>query len=545
MLRFQVLLSCIMTLCLATLHAQPPSRAEVLRGALRQERDCYDVTYYDLQITPDMETKSIAGECAIHFNALFDFQSMQIDLFDNMLVDEITLNDQEVTFTRDFNAVFIKSPVTVAKGRKGIVTVKYHGIPTEAKNAPWDGGFIWKKDSNGKPWVGVACQGTGASLWWPCKDHQSDEPDSMRIACTVPSDLRFVSNGNETSTTILPDGKIAFEWKVSYPINNYNVTLNIGDYVHLQDVFVSEDGDSLDLDYYVLRENQEKAKLHFEQVKPMLSCYEKYLGKYPFYRDGYALVETPYLGMEHQGAIAYGNKYKKGYSGMDRSGQMLPFDYIIIHETGHEWWGNSVTSADIADMWIHESFCTYSEAIYVECLYGYDTAMTYVNALKSTVANTKPMIGTFGLNREGHSDMYVKGMLFLNTLRHVVNNDDLWWPMIKNMSDTTFKYRITNYEEVVSFFNEKTKLNLTSLFEQYVKNAGLPVLEYSIKSSRKKVCFKYRWNANVTDFNMPVELKVGQEKIRLTPSGKWQKTQFSVPPEFEEQHFYYRRKQIE
>jgi aminopeptidase N len=313
----------------------------------------------------------------------------------------------------------------------------------------------------------------------------------------------------------------------------------------LQDVFVSEDGDSLDLDYYVLRENQEKAKLHFEQVKPMLSCYEKYLGKYPFYRDGYALVETPYLGMEHQGAIAYGNKYKKGYSGMDRSGQMLPFDYIIIHETGHEWWGNSVTSADIADMWIHESFCTYSEAIYVECLYGYDTAMTYVNALKSTVANTKPMIGTFGLNREGHSDMYVKGMLFLNTLRHVVNNDDLWWPMIKNMSDTTFKYRITNYEEVVSFFNEKTKLNLTSLFEQYVKNAGLPVLEYSIKSSRKKVCFKYRWNANVTDFNMPVELKVGQEKIRLMPSGKWQKTQFSVPPEFEEQHFYYRRKQIE
>ncbi len=530
---------------MSTLQAQPPSRAEVLRGGLRPERDCYDVHYYDLSLNVDIDNKSIAGVCVIHFKALKNFQSMQIDLFANMEIDAMRLNDEEVSFSRDFDAVFILSKKTIPAGSYGKLIVNYHGKPIEAKNAPWDGGFVWKKDSAGKPWVGVACQGTGASLWWPCKDQQSDEPDSMRVACTVPNGLRFVSNGKETAVVPLPDGKSTYEWKVSYPINNYNVTLNIGDYVHWHDVHLCADNDSLDLDYYVLRENFDKAKSHFEQVKPMLSCYETYLGKYPFQRDGYALVETAYLGMEHQGAIAYGNKYKTGYSGMDRSGQKLSFDYIIIHETGHEWWGNSVTSADIADMWIHESFCTYSEAIYVECMHGYDTAMTYVNALKNTVVNSKPMIGTYGLNREGHYDMYVKGMLFLNTLRHVVNNDELWWPMIKNMSDTTFKYRITNYDEVVSFFNEKTGQNLSPIFDQYVRNAGLPVLEYSIKKSKKKMCLKYRWNTNVAQFNMPVEISSDKKRTRLFPTSEWQNIQLTGQPEFDDQHFYYSRKKIE
>jgi aminopeptidase N len=525
-------------------YSQNATRAEVLRGGLRPERDCYDVFFYDLEVQPDLESKSISGVCKIHFAALTDFEKMQADLFANMQIDSIRLNGADVSWTRDFDAVFIATGQKITKDSRGVLTVVYHGKPLEAKNPPWDGGFIWKKDASGKPWVGVACQGTGASLWWPCKDHQSDEPDSMRIACIVPSDLRFVSNGNESQVTVLPDGKTRYEWKVSYPINNYNVTLNIGDYVHLHDVHYSSDGDSLDLDYYVLRENAERSLRHFEQVKPMLSCYERFLGKYPFYRDGYALVETAYLGMEHQGAIAYGNKFKTGYSGMDRSGMKLPFDYIIIHETGHEWWGNSVTSADIADMWIHESFCTYSEAIYVECLYGYDTAMTYVNALRSTVSNSKPMIGTYGLNREGHSDMYVKGMLFLNTLRHVIANDDIWWPMIKNMSDTTFKYQITDYDQVTGFFCEKTGMPLTPLFEQYVKKPGLPALEYSITSKRNKVCMKYRWRTDVQGFEMPVELTHGGEKVRITPTDRWQTVVLKGAPVFDDRKFYYKRTEV-
>jgi aminopeptidase N len=525
--------------------AQPPSRSEVLRGGLRPERECYDVIFYELIVEPNIDARSLAGTCQIHFIAKSDFESMQIDLFANMQIDSIVLNGRQVSWRRDFDAVFISTGEKLQNGTPGILTVSYHGKPLEARNAPWDGGFVWKKDAAGKPWVGVACQGTGASLWWPCKDHLSDEPDSMRISCVLPADLVCISNGKQLPPVSLQSGKTIYTWHVSYPINNYNVTLNIGDYAHINDHYISQDGDSLSLDYYVLKENYEKAKQHFKQVKPMLHCYEKFLGKYPFYRDGYALVETPYLGMEHQGAIAYGNNYKTGYAGMDRSGQQLPFDYIIIHETAHEWWGNSVSAADIADMWIHESFCTYSEAIYVECMHGYDTAMTYVNAMRSAVGNNKPIYGTFGLNREGHSDMYLKGMLFLNTLRHVIHDDSKWWPMIKNLSDTTFKMRITDYDEVVDFFSRETKQNLRPLFEQYVKHAQLPLLEYSLKPIRNGVCMKYRWNTQAVGFEMPIEMLDDKEIIRILPAKKWQSINLSAAPEFDDKRFYYRRKQIE
>lgn len=526
-------------------RAQPPSRADVLRGGLRPERECYDVHFYDLRVEPSIDDKSITGTCKIYFNALSDFDRMQIDLFANMQIDNILLNGNDVSWTRDFDAVFISIGNKILKGSAGVLTVNYHGIPQEARNAPWDGGFVWKKDSAGKPWVGVACQGTGASLWWPCKDHLSDEPDSMRISCILPPDLVCVANGREIARESLQSGKTMFTWYVSYPINNYNVSINIGQYAHIHDNYISEDGDSLSLDYYVLKENYDKASEHFKQVKPMLSCYEKFLGKYPFYKDGYALVETPYLGMEHQGAIAYGNNYKTGYNGMDRSGNRLTFDYIIIHETGHEWWGNSVSAADIADMWIHESFCTYSEAIYVECMHGYDTAMTYVNAMRSAVGNNKPIYGTFGLNREGHSDMYLKGMLFLNTLRHVIQDDDKWWPMIKNISDTTFKMRVTDYREIVEYFNSKTGMDLKPVFEQYVKNAHLPTLEYSLKPLKNGISMKYRWNAQAANFAMPVEIADDKEVIRISPTSKWQTINLSAVPEFDDKRFYYRRKQIE
>jgi aminopeptidase N len=281
----------------------------------------------------------------------------------------------------------------------------------------------------------------------------------------------------------------------------------------------------------VIRGNEEKASKHFTQVKPMLACYETFLGKYPFPLDGYALVQTPYLGMEHQGAIAYGNKFRSGYLGSDRSGQKLDFDYIIIHETGHEWWGNSVTAGDIADMWIHESFCTYSEAIYVECLHGYDTAMTYVNALKKTVQNSTSIMGIYGVNHEGHYDMYVKGMLFLNTLRHVVNNDELWWNTIKSMSDTVFRHSVTNYDEVVDYFEAKTKLQLRPLFEQYVKHSEIPMLEYSVKRKKKYTLLRARWNVQSNNFSMPVHAWSDGKRLRFDVSQNW--TKINLPPSFE------------
>ncbi len=481
------------------------TRTDSLRGGLRHERTCYDVVYYDLSVKIDTAERTITGSNRILFNVVRDFRELQIDLFENMKIINITSGSKELKYRREFNAVFVEMPSVMEEGTSGEITVNYFGKPIEAKRPPWDGGFTWSRDDNGKMWIGVSCEGMGASSWWPCKDYLGDEPDSMAIRCTVPRGMRVVANGNEQAMTRETDGTVTYNWFVSYPINNYNITLNIGDYVEWHDEYTAADESILSLDYYVLSYNLDKAKKQFTQVKPMLACYEKYLGKYPFWNDGYALVETPYLGMEHQGAIAYGNKFKTGYAGIDFSRIGLDFDYIIIHETGHEWWGNSVSCKDIADMWIHEGFCTYSEAIYVECMHGYETAMKYVNAKKPTVGNKHPIVGVYDVNEEGDGDMYNKGMLFLNTLRHVTNDDSLWWKTIKCMSDTAFKRQNIDYNDVVNFFSDKLKRNLRPVFEQYLKNSSIPVFEYSLKKVKgKDYELKYRWNADASGFALPV-----------------------------------------
>jgi aminopeptidase N len=526
-----------------SIFAQPIfNRADTLRGTLSELRSCYDVKHYDLFLRIDTTTQSIKGRNMISFTATVDFQNMQVDLFRNMVVAKITFENQPVSFTREFDALLLKLPRTINKGEKSQLEIEYFGAPRIAKNPPWDGGFTWTTSENNQPWIAVSCQGIGASLWWPCKDHLTDEPDSMDIHCQVPPGLVCISNGQDRGITYDEQGIKTFNWHVSYPINNYNVSINVGDYIHMHDVYKDESGDTLSLDYYVIRGNEKKATKHFTQVKPMLACYEKFLGKYPFPKDGYALVQTPYLGMEHQGAIAYGNKFRTGYLGSDRSGQQLDFDYIIIHETGHEWWGNSVTAGDIADMWIHEGFCTYSEAIYVECMHGYDTAMTYVNALKNTVQNNTSMMGIYGVNHEGHYDMYVKGMLFLNTLRHVVNNDELWWSTIKTMSDTVFKHSITNYDLVVDFFEKSTKMELKPIFDQYVKRSALPVLEYSAKKQRHSTTLRMRWITPVENFRMPITLLADGHKLRVEVGSNWAKITLPSSYEFDERTGYYKLK---
>lgn len=500
------------------------TRVDSLRGSMNEYRSCYDVTFYDLNVYIDTLDKTITGSNRIVFNATSDFNTMQIDLFEGMNIINVTMGGKQLNYKREFNAVFVQMPAKVEEGTVGEIEVSYQGKPTIARRAPWDGGFSWSRDKNGNQWIGVSCEGIGASLWWPCKDYLGDEPDSMAISCTTPSNLRCISNGIQLFDRRNDNGTRTTKWFVSYPINNYNVTLNIGDYVQIHDEYEAADGDVLSLDYYVISGNESIAKKHFTQVKPMLKCYEKYLGKYPFWKDGYALVETPYLGMEHQSAIAYGNRFQAGYAGSDYSRIGLDFDYIIIHETGHEWWGNSVSCNDIADMWIHEGFCTYTEAIYVECMYGYKTALDYINAKKPSVNNEKPVVGVYGVNEEGDGDMYNKGMLFLNTVRHIINDDNLWWSLIKNMSDTTFKMRNVGYNEVVGFFNSKTQRNLSQIFEQYLKHPQIPVLEYELKKiKRNEYEFRFRWSDVITNFQMPVFVSVakgGSSQIEV--SDKWQ-----------------------
>jgi aminopeptidase N len=514
--------------CLERTSAQPRSprpvtRADTLRGMLTPLRTCYDVTFYHLDVRVDPEKRFVSGSNATTFRVVEPFLRMQIDLYENMRIKGVTLDDEAAPLKveREFNAVFIDIGRRLELGTVHTVTVEYEGQPQVAMNPPWGGGFTWEKDKVGNPWVVVTCQGAGASLWWPNKDHQSDEPDSMLISIAVPPGLEDVSNGRLRAKTAMPDGWTRYDWFVSYPINNYNVTVNIGRFSHFSDVYTSG-RDTLDLDYYVMPENLEKATVHFQQVKPMLGCFEKYFGKFPFWHDGYKLIECPHTGMEHQTAVAYGNWYIQGYRGRASSSVGLKFDFIIIHESSHEYWGNSVTAKDVADMWIHESFGAYTEALYVECLYGREESLRYINAKKQNVGNQTPIIGQYNVNRPGSGDMYDKGQLVLNTLRSVLGNDSLWFAIIKGLAET-FKYRSVTAEDVIAFINTAAGKDLTYFFDQYLRNAKAPQLQISLTRKGDKVTARYRWNADVEGFRMPVKVTTGRERWGLIePTTTWQ-----------------------
>tara|TARA_B110000977_G_scaffold22703_2_gene27374 strand:- start:22635 stop:24272 length:1638 start_codon:yes stop_codon:yes gene_type:complete len=506
----------------SSLVAQEFGRSDSLRGYLSPLRSCYDVTYYHLDINVDPEEKFIKGYTEIHFNALESFQIFQIDLFENMNISQIIYKEKELDFTREFNAVFVDFKDTIELNTQAFITVFYDGYPREAINAPWDGGFSWKKDKNDKDWIGVSCQGLGASSWWPNKDHQSDEPDSMLISCQIPYGLTCVSNGNLRLHDLRKSTMHfnTFHWFVSYPINNYDVSVNIGDYVHFGDKFISQ-SDTLSLDYYVLSYNEDKARKQFEQVKPMLRCFEEYLGPYPFFNDGYALIETPYLGMEHQSGIAYGNDYKPGYKGNTDFIAGLDFDYIIIHETGHEWWGNSITANDISDMWIQETFCTYSEVLYVECIYGYDAMIKYVKNQMSMARNARPIVGVPDVHSKGSSDMYAKGSAVMHTVRSLVENDSLWFDLIKTMTNH-FKYQTIDGRDVLNYINQKSGKNFDNIFQQYLYNSKLPVFEYYFTGFGRNKKLNYRWKA-IESFNMPIKVRLDGNFYKwVYPTSEWQ-----------------------
>lgn len=506
---------------LQTLSAQNFTRKDSLHGGLRFERTCFDVLRYDLNITINPDEKSIVGFNDITFKVVESTSKIQLDLFENMKIDSILHNNQKLEYVREFNAVFVQFPNQLEQNSTQILRFYYSGKPKIALAAPWDGGFVFKKDRQGNPFIGVAVQGTGASLWYPVKDTQTDEPDlGATIKVAVPNGLMNVSNGRFKGSTDLKNGYTRWDWEVKNPINTYNITINIADYVHIH-----ENHKGLDLDYYVLRENEALAKEHFEEVKPMMDCFQSKFGAYPFKEDGYKLVETSYLGMEHQSAVAYGNKYLKGYLGGDLSGTGigLLFDYITIHESGHEWFGNSITSSDIADMWIHEGFTQYTEIVFVECQFGYEKAMEYAHGLKKNVSNDEPIIGPCCVNHKGSNDMYPKGALLLNTLRHVINDDDKWWKMILKYSET-FRHKIIDTEKVISFFNAESGMNLTPIFTQYLKYTEIPTLGLQIKKGK----LHYIWSADVADFKMPIDLIINGKKIRIEPTTNWTKSNIKL-----------------
>lgn len=494
--------------------AQTYTHSDSLKGGSRPERDVFDVNYYNIDLNVDVPKKYINGYVDIYFSILLSglVEEIQIDLYKNLKITSIQDNLQnELKYRRDENAVFVKLTPALLSNPKPMIRVIYEGNPTISTNAPWEPGFEFTRDRKGRPWVSVACQGSGASIWWPCKDTQADKADSVQIKITTQSDLTVVSNGNKRNEKTMADKK-STTWFVSYPINNYNISISIGNYVNFSEKYNGVET-TYDLDYYVLDYNLEKAKKHFKQVVPMLNAFEKKLGPYPFPKDGFALIETPFLGMEHQSGIAYGNDFKPGYDGMERSGLPLGFDFVIVHEAGHEYWGNSINTADIADMWVHEGFCTYSEALYVEELYGADTALLYCNAWKDIVQNDYPILGDYGVHKEGSVDMYNKGALMLHTLRWLVQDDKKWYATILGLQKD-FRFKIVTGKQVIQYMNEKLGKDYTFLFDAYLKNASPPVLQYEMIEKGKDLEVKIHFSNVDKDFYLPISIVTGKNKCK-------------------------------
>ena len=485
-------------------------RADTLRGTYGPYRSNNDLLAYDLDLRVDPEARAIAGSNRITLRMLEDATRIQLDLFAQLAIEQVLLEGEELTYTREGNAFFVDFPRTQAAGDTVAIDVHYAGAWGEGGRSR---GISFRSDSLGNPWITTSCEGIGASSWWPNKDQMPDEPERVTMAVTVPSELMDVSNGRFLGAEDLGDGTMKYRWEIHNPINNYSVSLNIGKYEHFSDTL----GD-LSLDFYALPYHLEDARRQFTQAKPMLECYSRHFGDYPFPEDGYKLIEVPYAGMEHQSAVTYGNRFANGYGERDWTGVGISprFDFIIIHESAHEWFGNSVTANDFSDAWIHEGFGTYMEGVYVECQWGYEDAITYLNGYQAKVRNVEPIIGPVGVNHWPTQDMYFKGALFLNTLRHVVDNDETWWALLRDYAEH-FRHQDIWTTDVISFFNAHTDRDLRPLFQQYLYFWELPVLELEFGAD----AVRYRWRADVEDFDMPVKVRAGGTLQTLHPTTDW------------------------
>ncbi|MTI31955.1 M1 family metallopeptidase [Xanthovirga aplysinae] len=485
-------------------------RVDSLRGTYGPYRANNDLLYYDLQVKVDVEKKFISGRNQVSFKMLKEDDKIQLDLYKNLNIDKILLGKDVLTYKRDENAVFINFPEKLKKGEVYEVDFFYSGYP---KASGRFGGLVFDTDSLGNPWIYTATQDVGSSIWWPSKDQQPDEVDSMRIRIAVPKGLTDVSNGRFVGKTELEDGYTEFEWKVHYPINNYSVSMNVAKYTHFSDQM-----GEVTMDYYVLPYHLEQAKLQFNQSRKMLESFQKHFGDYPFLKDGFKLIEVPYSGMEHQSAITYGNYFKNGYLGRDWTGVGVStkFDFIIIHESAHEWFGNSITARDVSDAWIHEGWGTYAEAVFVEDQFGYEDGLKYINGYKSLIRNSAPIITPSGVYAWPSNDMYFKGALFLNTLRNVVDNDEQWWKFVREYCEH-FKHKDIFVTDVLNYFNSKFDRDFKPLFDQYLYHSSLPILQLKFKNGG----YEYRWKADVAAFDMPVKVKIGGIMETLQPSVDW------------------------
>ncbi|MBL0056834.1 MAG: M1 family metallopeptidase [Chitinophagaceae bacterium] len=522
----------------------PLTHADTLRGTYGPSRDWWDVLKYNLHVKFNIADSTISGYNHLQFKVLKKGSTLQIDLQEPMILDSVigyaiggqsTYNGAKLKFNKDGNAYFISNMESYKPQTINYLTIYYHGKPRIARRPPWDGGLIWKKDKNNNPWVSIACQGLGASVWYPCKDHQQDEPDSAEMHITIPDSLFCVGNGRFRGMISKPDGTAVYDWAVVNPINSYNLIPYIGKYVHFGETYNGEKG-KLDMDYWVLDTDLEKAKEQFKDAPRMMKAFEHWFGPYPFYEDGYKLVEAPHLGMEHQSAVAYGNGFKNGYLGRDLSGSGwgLKWDFIIVHESGHEWFANNITSKDIADMWVHEGFTNYSETLFTDYWFGTQAGNEYCIGTRKGISNDIPIIGIYNVNKQGSGDMYPKSGNMLHAIRQVINNDEKFRQILRGLNKTFYHQTVTT-KQVEDYISKQSKIDFSKVFDQYLRTTQIPVLEYKVDGYK----LSYRYDSCVKGFNLPLKIKFKTEQW-IKPTTEWKTlnlypegdNSFSVDPNF-------------
>ncbi|MCH2179657.1 MAG: M1 family metallopeptidase [Mariniblastus sp.] len=519
-------LICFLALGFSTAGAQQDnfSKQDRLRGSITPERGWWDLQHYSLSVNVSPETKSIRGANIIRFKVVERSGRMQIDLQEPLKITKIfhqsesTKGDSypELSFEREGNVYWVECPTDLEPGSIHSIRVDYQGVPVESENPPWSGGLTWQQDEKGNPFIATSCQGIGASIWWPCKDHGYDEPDQgMDIKITVPQKLTAVANGRlEKTTQDQKAGTRTFHWRVVNPINNYGVNMNIGNYVNFSEKYHGEHGE-LDVDYWVLDHQRADAERQFREAPRTLEAFEHWFGKYPFYEDSYKLVVVPYLGMEHQSSVTYGNGFQNGYRGRDLSGTGvgMKFDFIIVHESGHEWFGNNISMRDAADMWIHESFTNYSENLFVEYHFSKPEAEDYVIGCRKLIRNNAPIIGVYDVNNSGSGDMYYKGGNMLHTLRHVIHDDTKWREILRGLNQR-FRHQTVGTQQVEDYISEQAGMDLQLYFDQYLRSIKIPTLKY--KTDGKQVT--YQFENVVGGFSVPVRVQVNGQTLTLKPT---------------------------
>ena len=513
------------------------SKQDTLRGSITRERIWWNLLHYNLDFKVDPASKSIEGSNIIRYKVLSENQLMQIDLQPPMKITSVLQNNKYLEYIRDGNVYYITLKRVQEVGDENKIKIEFKGAPKVSNNPPWDDGFTWSKDKNENDFIATSCQGGGASIWWPCKDHMYDEPDEgIELSITAPKHLMGVANGRLINTKENSDNTKTHTWEVLNPINNYGVNINIGDYVHFSEKYEGKKG-KLDCDYYVLSYNLEKAKKQFADATRTLEAFEHWFGPYPFYEDSFKLVEVPYLGMEHQSSVTYGNGYQNGYRGRDLSGTGwgLKFDFIIVHESGHEWFANSITNIDMADMWIHESFTAYSESLFLDYHFGTEASNAYVIGTRKSIKNDRPIIGYYDVNNSGSSDMYYKGSNMLHTLRQIIDNDEKWRTILLELNKE-FYHKNVNTKQIENYLNTHIKIDLESFFEQYLRTTKIPILEYKIKNNH----LTYKWSNIVDGFSTPIKVFINSNEQLITPSKVWKKLQLdkSITSFYVDKNFY-------